>query len=246
MRWLTLCLVASALAPLPALAQTWQEYAYRDAGFAFQAPAKPVVTAGAYPAPGGVSVPATLYTARLDNVVYAMTVADFSNIPIDDKAAIADAEKAIGATGKVTFSVDARIDRDYGRELSIAGADGSRSTVAIFFVNKHLYELVGRSLAPDAAAGSGNIIRFQQSLSFGGRGGGGPPDGGPPGGGFGRGGGRGQGRGGGPNPQAQAACVGKKAGDAVSITTPQGETPATCVLVARPDRPPAGGPPPND
>jgi hypothetical protein len=51
MRWLTLCLAASALAPLPALAQTWQEYAYRDAGFTVQAPAKPVVTTGAYAAP---------------------------------------------------------------------------------------------------------------------------------------------------------------------------------------------------
>jgi hypothetical protein len=244
MRWLPLCLAAGALAPLPALAQTWQEYAYRDAGFAFQAPAKPVVTTGAYPAPGGISAPATIYTARLGNVVYAMTVADFSSIPIDDKAAIADAEKTIGSTGKVTISVDARIDRDYGRELSVSGADGSRSAVAIFFVNRHLYELVGRSLAPDAAAGSGNTIRFQQSLSFGGRGGG-PSDGGGPGGIFrrgGRGGGRGPGRGGGPNPQAQAACVGKKAGDMVSITTPQGQTPATCVLVARPDWPP----PPND
>jgi hypothetical protein len=183
-----------------------------------------------------------------------MTVADFSNIQIDQKAAIADAERAIGVTGKVTFAVDARIDRDYGRELSIAGADGSRSAVAIFFVNKHLYELIGQSLAPDAAAGSDNTIRFQQSLSFGGpRGGDGPPDGGgPPGGGFGRGGGgRGPGRGGGPNPQAFAACAGKKAGDPVSINTPQGAVAATCVLMARPDRPPGGPdgdrpPPPND
>jgi hypothetical protein len=240
MRWLSLCLAACALAPLPALAQTWQEYDYRDAGFAFQAPAKPAETTGVYTAPGGVSVPAAIYTARLDNVIYAMTVADFSHTTTDQKTAIADAEKAIGAAGKVTFSVDARIDRDYGRELSIAGADGSRSAVAIFFIDQHLYELVGQSLPPDAVSGSGNTIRFQQSLRFGGPGGpGGGPFAGGPGGGF----RRGRRGGGGANPQALAACVGKKAGDAVSITTPDGAVPATCVLVARPDRPPP--PPPQ-
>jgi len=250
---LTLCLAATALAPLPAFAQAWQAYRYQDAGFGFQAPAKPEVTGGTYAPKPGVSVPATIYTAKQDNVIYSMTVADFTKAPMDQKAAIADAEKAISATGKVTFSVDSRIDRDYGRELSINGADGSRSAVAIFYVNNHLYELVGQSLGPDSAAGSGNTIRFQQSLSFGGRGGGGPggpPDGGPPGGGppggFGgrRGGRGGGGFGGGPNPQAQAACVGKQAGDVVTLTTPQGSLPATCTLIARPDRPPP--PPPND
>ncbi len=250
-KFVSLCLAASALAPLPALAQAWQAYRYPEAGFGVQTPVKPEMTTGTYAPRPGVSVPAVIYTAKQDNVIYSMTVADFTKTPMDEKAAIADAEKAISATGKVTFSVDSRIDRDYGRELSINGADGSRSAVAIFYVNNHLYELVGQSLGPDAAAGSGNTIRFQQSLSFGGRGGGpgGPPDGGPPGGGppggfGGRRGGRGGGFGGGPNPQAQAACVGKQAGDIVTLTTPQGPVPATCTLVARPDRPPP--PPPGE
>jgi hypothetical protein len=242
MRRLALCLTATFLAPLPALAQTWQTYSYPDLEVAFQTPAKPEITSGTYAAKPGVSVPATIYTAKRDNVVYSLTVADFSKTPIDDKTAIGDAEKMVSATGKVTFSVDARIDRDYGRELSIDGADGSRSAVAIFFVGQRLYELIGQSLPPDAAAGSGNTLRFQQSLRFGGPGGG-PGGGGPPGGG--RRGGRGGfggGFGGGPNPQALAACVGKKAGDAASLTTPEGDVAATCVLVARPNRPPGGGP----
>jgi len=253
MRWLYLGLTAAVLAAPSARAQTWQTYRYPEASVSFQAPAKPEATTGTYKPKSGPAAPATIYTAKADNVVYSLTVADFGKTPIDPKTAVGDAEAAIAATGKVTSAVDARIDQDYGRELTLTGSDGSRSAVAIFYINQHLYELIGQSLPPDATSGSGSIICFQQSLQFGGpRAGGAPGDGpagrGPPRDGFGRRGGRG----GGLNPQALAACEGKKAGDATSLSTPGGDVPATCVLAARPDRPPPGGgfggppPPPND
>ncbi|WP_448208105.1 hypothetical protein [Azospirillum sp. sgz302134] len=60
-----------------------------------------------------------------------------------------------------------------------------------------------------------------------------------------------QGHGHPPPPQAYADCRGKKAGDTVQHTTPQGKVPATCEdspegLVARPHNPPpqASSPPP--
>src|SRR6185437_14903827 len=92
---------------------------------------------------------------------------------------------------------------------------------------------------------SAQAIHFQQSLQFVGL------DGQGFGGGFGGGGGRGRGRfgprgegpGGGLGPRGQAACAGKAAGDKVTVQTPDGQdTPATCVLVPRPDRLPGGGP----
>jgi hypothetical protein len=54
----------------------------------------------------------------------------------------------------------------------------------------------------------------------------------------------------GPPPQAYEDCKGRKAGDAVQHTTPEGKVAATCVespkgLVARPNQPrpaPQGGP----
>jgi hypothetical protein len=51
----------------------------------------------------------------------------------------------------------------------------------------------------------------------------------------------------GPPPQAYEDCRGKKAGDAVQHTTPEGTVAATCVdspqgLVARPNQPPDSGP----
>jgi hypothetical protein len=199
------------------------------------------------------TTPVRVYTATEDGAVFTMKVFDFSATKPDGKAAIAKAEADLGATGKVTSTVDARINREFGRELSIAGADGSRSNAAIFFINNHLYELVGKSLGPDSAVRSGDTLRFQQSLQFtnGGGGFGGAPGEGPggggrrgrfggPGGGGGFGG-PGFGGGGGGNTQAMAACMGKAAGAKVQLETPGGNVDATCVLVARPDRPPGGG-----
>jgi hypothetical protein len=52
----------------------------------------------------------------------------------------------------------------FGRQLSILGADGSRSSVALFYHDGRLYQIEGRSLPPGNA--TSDAIRFQQSLIF--------------------------------------------------------------------------------
>ncbi len=224
-------LAAACLMPVAAVAQDWKVYPYPDPGFAVQFPAPPVVEKSTFVTAAGASLPMTRYEARQDGVVYAVKVVDYSSADVDGTRTIAETEKSFGASGKVTVAIDARINRQFGRELSVSGADGSRSAVAIFFASKHLYVLVGESLPPNAIARSGDTIRFQQSLQFIGANGGF--------GGFGRFGGRGR-FGGGFNPQALTACKGKSVGDAVQLDTPRGPVRATCTLVARPS-----GPPPN-
>ncbi len=222
-------LTAVCLMPLVAVAQQWKVYEYPDAGFAVQFPVPPVVAPSTFRTSAGVSLPMTRYAAREDRVLYTMSVVDFSGVNEDATSVIAETEKSFGASGRVTVAIDARINRQFGRELSVNGADGARSAVAIFFASKHLYLLVGESLPPNAIARSGDAIRFQESLQFIG------PNGGF--GGFGRFAGRGR-FGGGFNPRALAACQGKAAGDTVQLDTPRGPVQATCVLVARPNRPP--------
>jgi hypothetical protein len=171
---------------------------------------------------------------------------------VNEGAIIADTEKALTAGGKVDVAVDSRINRQFGRELTVNAADGSRLTVALFYFNQHLYELVAKAMPPDPADRSAQAIHFQQSLQFvglQGQGFGGGPGGfrggGP--GGFGGRGRFGPGPGGPGGPAAQEACAGKPAGAKVTLQTPDGQsTEATCVLVARPDRPPGGGPPRGD
>jgi hypothetical protein len=223
-------LMVAWLMPLAAVAQDWKVYPYPDAGFAVQFPTPPAVEKGTFKTSAGVSLPMTRYVARQERGVYKLEVVDFSGANADGTSTIAETEKSFGTSGKVTVAIDARINREFGRELSLSGADGGRSAVAIFFVNKHLYVLVGQSLPPNAIAKSGDAVRFQESLQFIGANGGF--------GGFGRFGGDGRGRFRGFNPQALTACTGKSVGAAVQLDTPGGPVPATCTLVARPNAPP--------
>lgn len=246
-------LLATALFPGAARAQGWQEYSYPDQGFAFQLPAAPTVQEGTAATPTGVSAPVKTYKAQGDHIVYTLQIFDLSKAPVNAGTIIAETEKALVGAGRVDVAVDSRINRQFGRELTVSATDGSRLTVALFFMNQHLYQLEAKALPPDPADRSAQAIHFQQSLQFVGQNGqgfgggfaGGPGGGrfgGPGGGGFGGRGRFGPG-GGGAGPAAQAACTGKAAGDKVTFQTPDGQaTPATCVLVARPDQPP-GGPP---
>ncbi|HEY4338565.1 MAG TPA: hypothetical protein VGM97_01300 [Steroidobacteraceae bacterium] len=220
--WLTPLLAADA--------QDWKAYSYPEAGFAIQFPAPPTIEKTTIRTSAGVSLPMVRYAVRQDRSLYTLSIVDYSSTNADGVSTIAAAEKSFGASGKVTVAIDARVNRSYGRELSISGTDASRSAVAIFFVNKHLYTLVGQSLPPNAIERSGDAIRFEESLQLIGDNGGA--------GGFGRFGGAGGGRfRGGPNPQALSACAGKSVGESVQLDTPGGAVPATCTLVARPSGP---------
>jgi hypothetical protein len=251
-----LALAALLLAPVHAFAATWAHYAYPEDGFAVQSPAEPVAAKGVFTTPAGLTVPETTYTARQDDVALQVQAIDFRGTSVDKQSAIDLAVKALGADGDIKLNIDDRIDAQFGRNLSIAGRDGSRSIASVYFVNGKLYELVGKALPPDPSSGAGKAVRFQQSLEFIGLGaearrpenradGQGAGQGfGPPGG---------QHRHG-PPPQAFADCKGKSEGDQVQHATPFGVVPATCVqtpqgLAARPLHPPQGGqdgPPPGD
>ncbi len=161
-----LMLMAAWLIPAVASAEGWKVYSYPDAGFAVQFPTPPSVDQSAFRTSAGTTLPMTRYSARQDGIVFALDVVDYSNTNVATTNTIAETEKAFGAAGKVTVAIDARINREFGRELSVDGADGGRSAVAIFFVNKHLYRLVGEALPPKAMAKSGDAVRFQQSLQF--------------------------------------------------------------------------------
>ena len=82
--------------------------------------APPVAAPGTFKTAAGLTVPSTTYALRQDDIVYSMTVADFSQTPVEQQAAIAEAVKAYGAAGEIKLDVSERIDRQFGRQLSLA------------------------------------------------------------------------------------------------------------------------------
>ncbi len=153
-----------ASAPLPATA--WDSFSYPDAKFAIQFPAPPKIANGTWRTDTGLDVPARIYAVRAEGVDYGLTIADFTGAAFDHDSAIKDAVALVSKRGEVKIDVDARINRQYGRELSVIGKDGARSILAIFFFGDRLYVLDGRAYPPDAAGASASLIHFQQSLQF--------------------------------------------------------------------------------
>ncbi|HTC53330.1 MAG TPA: hypothetical protein VK700_15450 [Steroidobacteraceae bacterium] len=243
-------LVTGLLMPIAADAQEWNTYTYQDPGFSIQFPAAPVVQTSTIKNATGVSLPVTRYLVRQDHIVYTLSVVNYSNTNDDALTTILQTQRSLGASGKISAAGGARVNRNFGRALTLDGTDGSHSAIAIFFVDKHLYTVVGQALPPNVSEELDDAVRFQESLQF-------PEDSG----GFGMffGGSRSKSTYTTPpspppspppslpakplaiptlNPAADAACVGKSIGDSVQLETSRGPVAATCRLVARPDSPP--------
>jgi hypothetical protein len=234
-------------------AQQWRTYTYPDSGVAIQFPGVPEMQTSRFKNAAGVTLPVTQYAVRLDGVEYTLTVVNYSSTNADSLGLIAETARSFSAKGKVIANTRARINRSWGRKLTVAESDGSRCDAAIFFVDNHLYTAVGQALPSNRTDRSADTVRFQQSLQF-------PDDDGdlhglPPGGGKAgsnaaastvtRGSGSSASSAGSASSSssADAACVGKSAGDLVQLNTSTGPVAATCTLTARPNPPPQAAPP---
>jgi len=68
--------------------------------------------------------------------------------------------------GEAVVDVPHRVNRILGRQLSIAGHDGSRTAVAVFYRNRRLYLVEGTILSTNEDPMTSDGMRFQQSLRF--------------------------------------------------------------------------------
>jgi hypothetical protein len=140
-------------------------FPYRDSGVDIQFPAQPDVKQTTYPT-ASASVPAIVYSYQQDTVAFTLTVVDFSN---DGKELGSAADSVIDSLrkgGGVTLDLDECISGQPGHEFSLKGSDGSASKVSVFAVERKLYLLEAKASPPNVDRDSGDISRFQQSMSF--------------------------------------------------------------------------------
>src|SRR5262249_16827610 len=147
-------------------AQDWQTYSYSDPGFAIQFPGVPNVQTTKLKNSVGLTLPVTRYSVRQNGIEYTLSVVNYSSTNADGLSTIGETAKSFSAKGKVTVDTGARVNGNHGRELTINESDGSRSDIAIFFVNNHLYTAVAQALPPISMEKSADTVRFQQSLRF--------------------------------------------------------------------------------
>jgi hypothetical protein len=154
---------AAFIAAAPANAQSWREYDYPTYSFSVSFPSEPKVETTMYQAFNGRMVEARVYTVANSNGVLRMTIADLSDGDMEEKPVIDHAIKTLSEGGEIKVDIPHRISAVYGRQLSIAGADGSHNSVAVFFHKRRLYQIEGKAASDE---GTADAIRFQQSLSF--------------------------------------------------------------------------------
>jgi hypothetical protein len=147
----------------PAAAQSWEEYSDPEYAFSVTFPANPKIETTTYEVADGRSVPARVYSVRQDKSQFKMTVADLANTGLDEKAVIDHAIKALSQGATVRVNIPARIYQAYGRQLTVEGADGSRSMVAMFDIMGRLYQIEAKALP---GGNEFELTRFQQSLVF--------------------------------------------------------------------------------
>jgi hypothetical protein len=150
-----------------ATAQSWREYTYPDLGFSLHFPGDPKIEDTTYMTASGIAVPARIYSLNQDSSAYRMIVADFSRrTNLNDRQVIDLAIKTLAQEAEVKLDIPARVSRVFGRQLSLVGKDGSRSSVALFYYQRRLYQIQGTVLPANPDPSSGEAIRFQQSLRF--------------------------------------------------------------------------------
>lgn len=159
--------LATFVASAPATAQGWEEYSYPDYAFSVAFPANPQVDTTTYQIADNRSVPARIYSVRQANVVFSMIVAELEGTNLEENAVVGYAIKTLSQNATVRLNIPARIYRVYGRQLTLEGADGSRSMVQLFDHNDRLYQIEAKAL-PDQNVSNpqADVVRFHQSLDF--------------------------------------------------------------------------------
>ena len=151
----------------PAVAQSWEEYSYPEYAISVAFPASPQIETTTYQIVAGRSVPARVYSVRQANVVFGMMVAELEGTILEESDVVAHAINTLSQGATVKLNIPARIYAVYGRQLTVEGADGSRSMVQLFDYKDRLYQIEAKALPGENVSNTqSDMVRFHQSLSF--------------------------------------------------------------------------------
>jgi hypothetical protein len=162
---LLISIVTMLVLAAPAAAQGWKEYSYPDYFFEVAFPAEPKIETTTFQAADGALVEARVYSATRERGAFTLTIAELPGRAAAKDQEIDHAAKELIKDGTIKLDIPHRISQVYGRQLTIAGADGSYSSVALFYYKRRLFQIEGK-VFPGGDNSTADAIRFQQSLVF--------------------------------------------------------------------------------
>ena len=161
-------LVGAVLAAMTAPAMAaWRGYISHPLGFAFAAPGELKVEKGTYR--GDVAGPHDTLVYRFvdDNIEYKAVVIDMGDKANDAATLLGEAEYTFGEGKKVLMDTFGRVDRQYGRKLTVdLPNNGGRSSAAFYFVDGRIVSLQATVLPANGDYNTPEMGRFVDSITF--------------------------------------------------------------------------------
>ena len=161
-------LVGAALAAtaVPATA-AWRGYISHPLGFAFAAPGELKVEKGTYGGAVAGTHNTTVYRFIDDNIEYKAVVVDVGDKANDAATLLGEAEFLFQENRKVLMDTFGRVDRQYGRKLTVdLPNNGGRAMAAFYFVNGRVVSLQATVLPANGDYETPDMARFVESIAF--------------------------------------------------------------------------------
>jgi hypothetical protein len=155
-------------------AEAWQEYVYLDRNVAIQFPVAPQVRTATHQSTLVKALPAAIYSAEDDHVLYRLTVVDLAGHADAATNLLNEAAYFLMREGDVLFTDFPRVYNDeraiYGLTLVVDRTNGSRARTSLYVSKGRLY--IADAIVQPARGDKDMTVpsRFDQTIRF-------PPDG---------------------------------------------------------------------
>jgi len=161
-------LVGAALMAIttPATA-AWRAYISHPLGFSFAAPGELKVGKGAYSGAVAGARDTLVYSFVDDDIEYKVVVIDVSDKANDAATLLGEAAYIFQEDKKVLMDTFGRVDRQFGRKLTIdLPKNGGRATAAFYFINGRIISLQATVLPANGDYETPDMARFVDSITF--------------------------------------------------------------------------------
>ncbi len=161
-------LVGAALATMTApAAAVWRGYISHPLGFAFAAPGEIKVERGTYRGDVAGARDTLVYRFVDDNIEYKAVVIDVRDTANDAATLLGEAEYMYGQGKKVLMDTFGRVDRQFGRKLTVdLPNNAGRSSAAFYFVDGRIVSLQATVLPANGDYDTPEMGRFVDSITF--------------------------------------------------------------------------------
>jgi hypothetical protein len=150
----------------PAMA-AWHGYISHPLGFAFAAPGELKVEKGAYRGAVAGTHDTIIYRFVDDNIEYKVVVIEMGAQADNAATLLGEAEYVFQDNKKVLMDTFGRVDRQYGRKLTIdLPNNGGRATAAFYFINGRIISLQATVLPANGDYNTPDMGRFVDSVTF--------------------------------------------------------------------------------